>query len=77
MRVQKVLREEVLGVLQNLNGRLKWENVVEMLDLLMERDCENIRGNWDKVLRRMQWVQRAWRIFMITRCLGKVAGEER
>jgi hypothetical protein len=28
---------------KDLGGRLKWENVVEMFGILMERECETIR----------------------------------
>jgi hypothetical protein len=30
-------------------GMLKYENVLEMFDLLMDEECAEIRGKWDKV----------------------------
>lgn len=45
MRVREVLRDGILEVLQRLKRMVKWEKVVEMFDLLMDRDCESISGN--------------------------------
>jgi hypothetical protein len=33
---------------KDASGRSKWENVVEMFGILMERECETIRRKWNK-----------------------------